>query len=341
MNTTLDTRRVTIFLVFAFGIAWAVGLIVYFSGGLVNSPVIVPGANITLALVLVAIGYMWAPALANIFTRLLTREGWRETGLRPRFSRGWLYWLAAWVLPAVFTIVGMVIFFGLFPQYYDPSLKVISNLLAQAGQPDVVDPWIIVIAQTVQAIIIAPFINSLFTFGEEFGWRAYLQPKLMPLGGHKAILLTGVIWGVWHWPIIAMGHNYGLDYPGAPWLGMLAMAWFTFTSGTFLGWATLRSGSVWPAVVGHAAINGISSLGVLLMQGEPSPLLGPIAVGVVAGLGWALMAGLLFLWPNALSAPIPESLPEPVTAVAPTFVEIKPQPVDPSKLDDTRFTSQV
>ena len=81
----------------------------------------------------------------------------------------------------------------------------------QTGQPiPDVNPWTIILSQTVMAMVLAPLLNGIPTFGEEFGWRAYLQWKLMPLGGRKAVLLTGVIWGVWHWPVIAMGHNYGL-----------------------------------------------------------------------------------------------------------------------------------
>ena len=40
----------------------------------------------------------------------------------------------------------------------------------------------------------------LTTFGEEYGWRGYLLPKLLPLGELQASLLVGVIWGVWHFP---------------------------------------------------------------------------------------------------------------------------------------------
>jgi hypothetical protein len=74
MDTNLDTRRIFIFLGFAFGIAWIAGLIIYLTGGLTNSPQIAPG--VSLALLLMAIVYMWAPALGNILTRLITREGW-------------------------------------------------------------------------------------------------------------------------------------------------------------------------------------------------------------------------------------------------------------------------
>jgi membrane protease YdiL (CAAX protease family) len=137
-------------------------------------------------------------------------------------------------------------------------------------------------------------INGLATFGEEFGWRAYLQPKLLPLGERKAMLWMGLIWGVWHWPVILMGHNYGLDYPGAPLLGPLAMVWFTLILGIFLGWLTIKAGSVWPAVIGHGAINGMANLGLIFSQGQPNPLLGPAPVGLIGGIGFAAVA--LVLW---------------------------------------------
>ena len=288
MNKTIDTKRIVIYLLFAFGIAWVTALVIFLTGGLVNNP---------LALPLEVVAYMGAPAMAHLLTRLVTREGWRDLYLRPKFRRGWRYWLICWVAPALLTIVGIVVFFAFFPQYFDPSLGYVQKLLPSTVQ---MNPWTLVILQTVQALVIAPIINGLPTLGEEFGWRAYLLPKLMPLGGRKAMLLIGVIWGAWHWPIIAMGHNYGLGYAGAPWLGMLAMVWFTLGCGTLLGWATLRSGSVWPAVIGHGAINGIAALGILLVQGQPSPLLGPTAVGIVGAIGFAIVALMIFLSPRAL-----------------------------------------
>jgi uncharacterized protein len=302
----LDQRRIIVFLAFSFGIAWLTGLVVFLTGGLAHSPEIAPG--VTLAFVLIASVYMWAPALANIFTRMITREGWQSSMLRPRIKSAWPYWLAAWVLPAVMTIAGAALFYLLYPQYFDPDLERLSMMLP-AGT---VSPWLFVLIQSIQAIIIAPLINSFFTFGEEFGWRGYLLPKLMPLGGRMAVLVSGVIWGVWHWPVIAMGHNYGLDYPGAPWLGMLAMVWFTFVAGIFLSWVTLRSASVWPAVIGHAAINGIAGVAFLpqVLGVEPNLLIGPYPTGLIGSIGFTLVALWILLHPRALD-PMQPPVPPP------------------------------
>jgi membrane protease YdiL (CAAX protease family) len=108
----------------------------------------------------------------------------------------------------------------------------------------------------------------------------------------------GLIWGVWHWPAILMGHNYGLDYPGAPFLGPLAMVWFTLIAGTLLGWLTYRARSVWPAVIGHAALNGMANLGVVFVRGETNPLIGPWPVGLVGGVGFASVGLVLWLVPG-------------------------------------------
>lgn len=308
MNQQLDTKRIYLYLLFAFGIAWAAALVIFLTGGIQHSPVLIAGTPVTLAFMLLSTVVMWAPALAHILTRIITREGWRIKELQPQFKRTWPYWLTAWFLPGILTLVGLGVFLLIFPDYFDSSFSTLRTLM-ETNAPDVDLSGntlsLIIVVQTVQAMLIAPLINSFATFGEEFGWRAYLQPKLMPLGGRRAVLLVGVIWGVWHWPIILMGHNYGFDYPGAPVLGPLAMVWFTIIFSIFVGWLTIKSGNVWPAVIGHAAINGIAGLGGLFVYGNPNPLLGPLPTGIIGGIGFTLVALLIFFSPNGLSKPQP------------------------------------
>lgn len=295
-NNFVDWKRVGIFIAFAFGIAWLVALALYLTGGLTATPY---------TLVLLAVGYMGAPAFSHILTRLVTREGWQGLYLRPNFKKGWLYWSICWIAPAIFTFLGMALFFMLFPQYYDPSLslakKVMENSAALTGQPlPAIDPWVVVMSQTLTALLVAPILNAIPILGEEFGWRAYLQPKLMPLGGRKAMGLMGIVWGLWHAPLIPMGHNYGTNYPGAPWSGILATIWIMFILGTFLGWAALRGGSVWPAVIGHGAINGIAGIYAFFTQGNPNLLLGPSVAGIIGSWALAVVALIIFLKRDAL-----------------------------------------
>jgi len=302
MITGANKKRIYIFLAFAFGISWAVALVIYLTGGLENSPTYTfEGGQITLAIILLASMYMFGPAIANLLTRIITREGKKDLFLQPNFDqkRGF-YYLAAWFLPGLLTIAGAIFFFLLFPQFYDKNLSTLQSMLAASGQAGSINPWIIAIMQALQALFISPILNAISTFGEEFGWRAYLQPKLMPLGGRKAVLLTGLIWGVWHWPIIFMGYNYGSDYFGAPFLGPLAMVWFTLGLSVIFGWLSIKAHSLWPAVIAHGAINGIAALGSIFVKGNPDSLLGPTPVGIVGGFGLTLIAVLILVHPTAL-----------------------------------------
>ena len=293
MTQKLDIKRIIVFLILTFGLAWSAALIIYLTGGLTNSPVLIANTPFTLAVVLLSTVYMTAPAVAHVVTRLVTREGWHRLYLRPKIKNGWPFWLVAWVGPAILTVLGGILFWVIFPQYFDPTLSEITEWMAASGVP-FANPWLLVIIQTVAAVLLAPVVNGIFTMGEEFGWRAYLQPKLLPLGVKPMFVIMGLIWGVWHWPVVAMGHNYGLEYPGFPLLGLLATVWFTLVVGIFLGWLTLRAGSVWPAVVGHAALNGIANLGILFVVGQPNPLLGPLPVGIVALLPWTAISLWMF-----------------------------------------------
>lgn len=297
MEKKIDTRRILLFLALSFGIAWIIGLIIYLNGGLSNSPEVAPG--ISLAILLLAIPYMWAPALANLLTRLLTGEGRQNMYLRLDVRRNWRYWLAGWVLPGFMTIAGAALFFLIFPQNFDAGLSIMQQ--ASGSLPPALaklSPWGLVLVQTLMAMLVSPLVNGLAVFGEELGWRAYLLPKLLPLGWKKALLWMGLIWGVWHWPVILMGYEYGSDYAGFPWPGMLLFIWIAFCLGVFLSWMTVRSGSVYAAVIGHAAINGIAALPVIALVGDPNPLLGPLPVGLIGSAAYAALALLLFFSPG-------------------------------------------
>src|SRR5262249_36961132 len=116
------------------------------------------------------------------------------------------------------------------------------------------------IAQTAAAFTVALPFNMIFTFGEEFGWRGYLLPRLAPLGGGWAAILTGIVWGLWHAPIIV---TQEYNYPGHPWLGVLAMVGLTTALGVVFAWLRFRSGSMWPAALAHAAVNAQAGMGLL------------------------------------------------------------------------------
>ena len=294
---SLERRRVLVFLTLAFGIAWTVGGVIAATGGLRDSPPLVAGFS--LATVLLATGYMFAPAVAHVLTRLLTAEGLdgARRVLRPNLPAAMRSYLLAWLAPAALTVCGVGLFFLAFPAQFDPTLSTVRDLLPPEAP---LTPELVVAVQIGAALTVGPAINTLFAIGEEFGWRGYLLPKLLPLGSRVAVLAVGVVWGVWHWPVIAMGYNYGFGYPGAPWTGMLAMVPMTVATGTFLAWVTLRSGSVWPAALGHGAINAVGGVGVLFARSSPPLLFGPTVTGLVVVVPWLVVAAWLLSRPERL-----------------------------------------
>lgn len=87
-------KHLSIFLSFAFGMSWHVALVIFLPGCLTESPQLIPGSEITLAVVLLAGAYMWGPAVAHILTRRIPGQGWQNTMLRPKFKTAWKYVLA-------------------------------------------------------------------------------------------------------------------------------------------------------------------------------------------------------------------------------------------------------
>jgi membrane protease YdiL (CAAX protease family) len=133
---------------------------------------------------------------------------------------------------------------------------------------------------------VAPFINSIFGLGEEIGWRGFLLPRLLPLGKGRAYLLLGVIWGLWHAPLILVGFNY----PGYPILGIVWMIGLTTALGVYINELTLRERSTILAGWLHGLFNS-QAYGIWrILFPDVNPLLGGVT-GVI-GIGIWLALGL-------------------------------------------------
>lgn len=319
-NTSLDTRRIGIFLAIVLG--WSAVF-----GGLLIFLITQEIMPVQFFNIYVAVLFMPSPAIAHVLTRLITKEGWQGTTLKPRLEHSWPYWLLGWLGTVGLLGVSMVAFFVLFPQSLDLSFPLLAEQLEAAGALAIieeqfaalpVDPLMaLMIIQAVQALFLAPVLNSIFVFGEEFGWRAYLLPKLMPLGPRRALIAHSIVWGLWHAPVIALGYNYPLTYEGAPWVGIGMMTLATIWLGVWHGWLQIKSGTVWPAVLAHATINGMAALAVYASNGEVPALLGPSAVGLLGGLGFVVASVLIMTVPGALDSPEPlEQITEPQAAPA-------------------------
>ena len=323
MVTQLNTKRILIFLAFAIGIPWASALVIYLSRVMENNPV--------MAVTVANYIFVSTPLLANVATRLTTKEGWGHLWLRPNFRRGWRFYLGVWLLPLLAVMVGGAIFYLLFPQSFDPNLGEVRKLFASSPSA-AANPWMGMLFITIQVMILAVPINSVLSIGEEFGWRAYLLPKLMErfagaerasasaedpayggglyaAGARKAALLVGVVHGVWHWPLFFLGAMYGFPYPN-----LVLYLIFTCSLSALLSWGTLRSGSVWPASVGNGAVNATAGLAGYLLKGPANLLLGPLPGSLIGSLGYFILA-LVLLFSRRAFTGAKEAGPESVQAL--------------------------
>ena len=185
-------------------------------------------------------------------------------------------------------------YFLLFPDDLDLSFHYFYVTLESAGAPMETLPIpieLLMLVQCVQALFMAPALNFVTCFGEEWGWRGYLLPKVSQ---HFSVIpttfITGIIWGLWHAPLTIIGHNYGLDYPGFPYTGIAMMCLFCITLGIFLSYVTLKTKSCTPAIIGHGAINGIAAIGIYFTKNGGNAFIGPTPTGIIGMIPFIIVA---------------------------------------------------
>jgi len=306
---TVNWTGIVLFIVLTFGISWATWLGLRALG--------VPFVIRT------AIG-MFGPALAALLVRLIRREGFADAGLRlvgrGRTGAARMY-LAAYFVPRILLAVGigLALLTGIqhwaFSENLQASAHAIVNTLARQGQA--LPPGysaeqlalINIVVSTALAFTLGLLFNMIFTFGEEFGWRGYLLPRLAPLGGIYAAIITGVIWGLWHAPLILLD---SYNYPGHPWLGIGMMVLFTVSLSVIFTWLRFRSGSIWPSTLAHAAINAQAGFGILLLSHVDSLIAVPIGIiGLIPMIAFAIwLAATGRLKPEPDNVTIPASMIE-------------------------------
>ena len=291
----LETKRILIYIGITFVLTWiyCITLIYPMMNGETLSGV---PAIATQFLVAAA---MFLPAIGVLITRLVTKEGFKNAWIRPNLKGNVKYYLLAYFGPAVLTILGTILYFIIFQGTFDPNCEYMRVTLEAAGTPAESIPMplsTLMLIQAVQAILLAPVLNFVTCFGEEWGWRGYLLPKMKEkFSTIPMLLITGVIWGLWHAPLTIVGHNYGVGYAGFPFTGILAMCLFCIVLGTFLSYVSLKTKSCIPAVLGHGAINGFAAIGMYFTRDGGNPFVGPAPTGVIGIIPFVIVAVVMIL----------------------------------------------
>jgi uncharacterized protein len=184
--TAVAWKHVGVFVLLAYGIAWA-----FWAPAMGDAwHAIATGSTPSsyLAPSFAVLG-MFAPAIAAVIMRLwVSKEGLRGS-LGP--VRGKLRWYALAVLgPALFVSATVAI----------GTATGISEFTLGVDTP-LIYVWLTL-------LLINTPITAVLTLGEEYGWRGYLLPKLLPLGEVRASAIIALIWAPWHLPLLMVGLNY-------------------------------------------------------------------------------------------------------------------------------------
>lgn len=165
-------RNVAIYCALAFALFWIPFLGVLLAGRKGNDP----GAWAPV------FGFVgpYSPLIAALVVRIaIAREGFKDAHLGIRSTR-WHFWLLAVLLP-------------LFWNSIQDSLQMVLGFATM--------DWTRM-SNGLYRVPINLFGALIIFIGEEFGWRSYLLEKICPLGRWKALLVSGVIWSLWHAPAL-------------------------------------------------------------------------------------------------------------------------------------------
>jgi uncharacterized protein len=202
---------------------------------------------------------MWCPAVAAFIVcfRYYRKEkllGWNKCKIS--------YILLAIAAPAVYLGMSYIIYWIANKGSFTGVLK-FPAVVAVKGADSAASGSALVNLITWMAMIVS---STIAAAGEEIGWRGFLLPQLAKIWNFKtAVIISGLIWAVWHMPIMLAG-LYNSGTPVWYQLPMFVIDIMSFT--VIISLLRAKSNSVWPAIIIHAFHNNIDQA-----------LLGPMTVG--------------------------------------------------------------
>lgn len=254
----MNWKKINLYILLSFGFSWTVGLIM----GLAHIDI-----RSILGTILLAGLYMPGPALATfVIQKFIYKEGFSQYGWTfDKKSIKWilftpLIFLALTIL--TFTIIGFLGNTNLIPVFgqidftqeaFFSRLKELASSKIKLNNLQIPDipPKLLFIAMLAQGIIGGSTIALPFMFGEEFGWRGLMLKETRNLGFLRANAFIGLIWGIWHLPVILMGHNYPHHHHS----GIIIMTLFTVSVAPLFAYTRIKTKSILGACMLHGMVN--------------------------------------------------------------------------------------
>ncbi|GAA1489231.1 hypothetical protein GCM10009626_19770 [Brachybacterium sacelli] len=271
----------------AYGLFALCALPFWFLPGGITHPLFTP---------VIAVG-MLAPAVASvILAKGVEKTSWRtRVGLRFRGRwRALLLWgpLALVLMVALGLLGAMLMVLRGVPGDLTARtwLTLATEQLSAAAGAEI--PPAAAAAAVIATTAFGIAVTTVFALGEEIGWRGWLWPALKPLGRVRASVLGGIIWSLWHLPVLAIGYNYA-GQPRAAAIGMFLLPCIAMSL-LFNALTERAGGNPIPAAIAHATSNSATPLLIgLVSSAQTASALNPFvdnASGVV-GVALLLLAG--------------------------------------------------
>lgn len=273
------SKKAKQYLLLSFGLSWGIAGIYYLFGGRLTSQT---------ALIMLLF-YMFMPMVSVI---IMQKTVYKKPLKEPLhiFFRPNRYFFLSWILPFVIAIAGIGVSLLLPGISFSPGMEGMLEKYASILSPEdlalmkkqiAAAPFHPFWLAIIQGLVAAVTVNAVAAFGEELGWRSFLYNELKKYGFWYTSMVTGVIWGLWHAPIILQGYNY----PDAPVLGVLLMIVFTLLYAPIFTYIRMKSGSVIAASILHGGINASAGLALLVTRGGNSLLTGSLGLSGFIVLG--------------------------------------------------------
>jgi membrane protease YdiL (CAAX protease family) len=238
---------------------------------------------------------MWVPAVVTIFIKKFSKEGFKDVGFRIGNLK---YYLLAFLL--ILFMVPLEVFLSLLlgVAQYNDKFVTISQGAVQLGEDwkfallfgfkNLSLPFFIL--NNLASMLVASIIGIIFAFGEELGWRGFLQNKLFSnMGITSGVIILGLIWGFWHLPVNLMGYQPTAN----PKLSaFIFFPLFTICLSVIFAWFYIKSKSIFLVSFLHSANNTINAPlieKILVPKGNP-------LYRDLTSLGFWLIIALFFFW---------------------------------------------
>jgi membrane protease YdiL (CAAX protease family) len=253
----VNVKKVALFLVLTFALTYLLAICYFQAGGSVEMP----------GILIFGVIYMFMPALCAVVVQRFIYRATLVKPLRIHFRPN-RWFLVAWLLPLfiAFAAFGVAL---LFPGVtFSPNEKDNFRYLLLKPKHFGIEietnryAWAVFLT-LLQGLLTGITANALAGFGEELGWRGFLQRELAAPGFWKAAVIIGLAWGLWHAPLIVQGFNY----PDHPWLGVFVMAVESTLLAPLFAYVCLKANSVVAASILHGSYNGMSVLATMGLEG--------------------------------------------------------------------------